>query len=202
MEAVLKSKYRSNPYPSSGSVYEASERLDKSFFNQFSYTTPVKVIKERSYIEPSKIAPKKVSLLINEKSVEIPIDLKHIADQIEEAKEVLDYEFDWDDNGAIPTDADTFGKAAFFVKDYALYLFQMHSVVLTSPYIDILKDGAVSVHWETPNAQFLIVFKRDNDNLAYYFAKHKDNKIPFKSAIELGKPVDEFLALWMKKNLI
>lgn len=202
MEAVLKSKYQPNLYQPSGSVYEDSERLDKSFFNQFSYTSSGKAVKEKSYIESSKIAPKKVSILINDKLIEIPVALKHIAEQIEEAKEILKYGFDWDEEGAIPTDAKTFGKAASFVKDYTLYLFRRYGIALTPPYIDILRDGAVSVHWETSKTQFLIIFKKENHELAYYFAERKDNKVPFKSAIEPGKPVDEFLALWMKKNLI
>lgn len=203
MEAILKSnKYHPNYAPASESIYVDSEKLDKSFFNQISYTQSRQSLKEKSYIAPSSIVSKNIVIEINNETTVIPIELKHIATQIEEAKEILQYTFDWDDEGALATDDVTFGNAASFVKDYALYLYQMHSVVLAPPYIDILKDGSVSVHWERPNAQFLIVFKKNNSDLAYYFAKHKENKVPFKSAIELGKPVDEFLALWMKKNLI
>jgi hypothetical protein len=141
------------------------------------------------------------ALDINNKEYRIPYALMHIADQVEESKEILKYNFNWDDEGSLPTDEFTFSNAATFVIKYALYIFEHDGIVLKTPYIDILKDGSVSVHWETEGSQLLIIFKKNNAGLAYYYAERKDNKVPLKSAIEPGKPVDEFLALWMKKNL-
>ena len=136
------------------------------------------------------------------KIFQLPSRLKHIAQQIEEAKELLNYADDWDDEGAVAMDGPAFEKAAGFVIDYATYIFKHFATVLSVPYIDILRDGSASVHWENKeNNQFLIVFKKEADDLAYYYAEQSDRKIPFKSAIVPNAPVDETLALWMKNHL-
>ncbi|MBK5214509.1 MAG: hypothetical protein JJE55_12710 [Flavobacteriaceae bacterium] len=202
MEAVLKSKYPPNHYTASETIYVNSERPDKLFFNQISYLPALKSVIEKSYVASAIIVSRNVPIKINNETLFIPIELKDIIGQIEEAKEILQYDFDWDDEGALATDEHTFGKAASFVKDYALHIFKIYSAILPPPYIDILRDGSVTVHWETANASFLIIFKKENNELAYYYAERKDSKVPFKSAIELGKPVDKFLSLWMKSNLV
>lgn len=139
---------------------------------------------------------------VNDKIFQLPSRLKHIAQQIEEAKELLNYADDWDDEGAVAMDGPAFEKAACFVIDYATYIFKHFATVLSVPYIDILRDGSASVHWENKeNNQFLIVFKKEADDLAYYYAEQSDRKIPFKSAIVPNASVDETLALWMKNHL-
>lgn len=177
---------------------------DKFSFNPAFYE-PVyesfKILKGMQGIVKTLESEYRYALDINNKEYRIPYALMHIADQVEESKEILKYNFNWDDEGSLPTDEFTFSNAATFVIKYALYIFAHDGIVLKTPYIDILKDGSVSVHWETEGSQFLIIFKKNNAGLAYYYAERKDNKVPLKSAIEPGKPVDEFLALWMKKNL-
>lgn len=158
-------------------------------------------VRERPYLVGSKAESKKISVEINNDSISLPIELKTIADQIEEAKELLQFNFDWDEEGAIATNAETFGQAAHFLIKYALYLQQTNSTILTTPYIDILKDGSISIHWDNPKSQFLIIFKKESVDLAYYYAELKDTKVPFKSAIKIGNPIDKHLAIWMNEHL-
>ena len=132
----------------------------------------------------------------------VPVCLRHIAHQIEEAKIILAYEDDWDDEGAIATDVDTFEKAINFIVQYSVFVYNNYSIILKEPYMDILRDGSVSIHWEAAkNTQLLIVFKKEEDELAYFYAEQGDRKIPFKSAIIPGEQVNETLALWMKNYL-
>lgn len=144
---------------------------------------------------------------VNKKKYVLPNALKAIGNQVEEAKEILDYPFDWDEEGALPTDKETFAAAASFTIEYALWIYENYQEIVASPYIDIMKNGAVSVHWETDEAQLLIIFNRAEEfkpgekKLAYFYAERKENKIPFKSAIQPHAPVDEFIGLWMKRNL-
>lgn len=144
-----------------------------------------------------------ITVKVNNLTFQLPPILKHIAQQIEEAKEILNYTDNWDDEGAIATDFKTFEQAASFVVDYAKYVYAQFKTVLCAPNIDILRDGSVSVHWETEKStQLLIIFKKDNDELAFYYAEQSDRKIPLKSAIVPGDPVDEILALWMNMHLV
>lgn len=145
---------------------------------------------------------KSIKLNVNNLTFQLPPILKHIAQQIEEAKEILNYTDNWDDEGAEATDYNTFEQAASFVVDYAEYVYAQFNTVLCTPFIDILRDGSVSVHWETgKNTQLLIIFKKGNNELSFYYAEQSDRKIPLKSAIVPGEPVDETLASWMNKHL-
>lgn len=148
-----------------------------------------------------------LTLKLNGEEYKLARELEHIVDQIEEAREILDYPLDWDEEGGLPTDKETFTEAVSFIVSYALWVFENHDEIIIPPYIDIMKDGAVSVHWETDRAQLLIIFnkaedfKPEEEKLAYFYAERKENNIPFKSAIKPGAEVDEFIGLWMKKNL-
>lgn len=139
---------------------------------------------------------------VNGNKYDIPVRLKHIAQQIEDAKVILEYKDDWDDEGAMATDINTFEKAVNFVVQYSVFVFNNYTTILKEPYIDILRDGSISVHWDAAkNTQLLIVFKKDKDELAYFYAEQGDRKIPFKSAIVPGDPVNETLAIWMRSYL-
>lgn len=142
-----------------------------------------------------------IPLTISGEKYTVPYVLKNFVEHIEEAKEILDYTYDWDDDGALPTNDKTFGQASHFLMDYVLHIFKNHKTVLQTPYIDVLRDGSVSVHWETQKGKLLIIFKREPKDLAYYYAESLVNNIPFKSAIKIGEEIDELLALWMEKNL-
>jgi len=132
----------------------------------------------------------------------MPVCLKHISDSIEEGKEILEYGYDWDDEGALATDSATFLKATQFIVQYTTYIYQNSSVILTKPYIDILRDGSVSVHWESGiNRQLLIIFDKKEGQQAIFYAEQGDRKIPLKGAIIPGEAVDESLAVWMKNYL-
>ncbi len=136
------------------------------------------------------------------KTYRIPNRLRHIAEQIEDAIEILSYQDNWDDEGALATNSYTFEQAVSFIIDYAVYIYDRFAIVLNEPYIDILRDGSVTVHWKTEKeAQLFIIFKTEKGELAYYYAESSERKIPLNSAIEPGTPVDETLALWMKNHL-
>lgn len=161
----------------------------------------VEVKSEKVILKPFSFEQhKQVTVLIGESQYLLPWELRAIAKQIEESKEILNYGFDWDDESGLPTSEATFTNAAEFLILYSNDIYNNYHLILDTPYVDILKDGSVSVHWETSVGKLLIIFKQ-NTALAYYYAERKDNNIPFKSAVEIGKPVDPFLALWMKKYL-
>lgn len=154
-----------------------------------------------------EIRTRDLNLELCGKDYTIPKDLESIVIQIQEAKEILTYPSDWNDEGALSTDEETFKKAASFVIKYALWIYNKYNTIVITPYIDIMTDGSISVHWKKEEAQFLIIFnkkeafKQNEKELAYFYAEGRDNKIPFKSAVDPYAPVDEFIALWLEKNL-
>ena len=127
--------------------------------------------------------------------------LKPIGDALIDAQEMLELEDDWDENGAIATDNQTFNKAASFVVDYCTWILKHCETVIVAPVFDLMKDGGILVQFQSENGKFYIVFKKNDDERAYYFAERKTNKVPIKSAIINGGPVDAFLSRWMGETL-
>ena len=139
---------------------------------------------------------------IGNKTYGIYSDLSAILDQINDAREILSYETDWDGDGSLATNEAVFNNAISFLTLYSNFIYENYSnTILPAPYIDITRDGGISIFWENDKAKFLIIFKNADSKVAYFFAERTDTKIPFKSAIEINGPVDGAIASWMKTNL-
>ena len=139
---------------------------------------------------------------IGDKTYSLHNDLSHLATHINEAKELLNYQTDWDEDGSLATNEVVFNNAISFLVSYANFIYQNYSnTVLSVPYIDITREGGISIFWESAKAKFLIIFKNSDSKTAFFFGEKTDTKIPFKSAIEINGSVDESIASWMKTNL-
>lgn len=156
-------------------------------------------------VEVYGVLPKALSasivLEIAYERISLPIKLKNIADSIKEAKQILEYEDNWDEEGAIETDLETFKKAVDFLTLYSIYLLKYGTI--DKPFIDIMRDGSVSIMWETEKATLLVIFKKGNKALSYLYGQPKDDtKQPFPYSVENVSKIDEILALWMRQYLI
>ncbi|MDZ4710422.1 MAG: hypothetical protein SH818_18630, partial [Saprospiraceae bacterium] len=90
----------------------------------------------------------------------------------------------------------------FFLIKYSKFIFDKYNQILRKPHIDLTRDGSVSILWDTAISSFLIIFKRTENEYAYFYGKEKLPNVPFKYAIKIGSEIDEITALWMQKNLI
>jgi hypothetical protein len=120
---------------------------------------------------------------------------------IEEAKVLLTFQEDWDENGALPTDIETFDLASTFLQRFNLIL-AGGFFTLEKPFIDITNKGGISLKWENDRAEFYIIFNKLNKDFAYYYGESKNDDKPdkIKSGIDLHLThVDEFLLFWFKK---
>ncbi len=129
-------------------------------------------------------------------------ELSHIASSIKKSETILELKEDWDEEGALPTNIETFVKAVKFIIDYSTFILKgKEKVVIDSPDIDILRDGAIIVNWETPVASFTIIFEKEPSEIYYYYAKEKQSLITLKYGININKEVNEYTTLWMANNL-
>ena len=142
-----------------------------------------------------------LSIAIGNKTYVFPLVLHRIVVHIQEAKEILSYPDNWDDEGAEATDESTFIKAADFLRSYAIFIERNYGVTLATPYMDILRDGSISIHWETKRGLMIIIFKKTSAEKAYFFAERLADKVEIKSAVIVGAEPDEILAQWMKTYL-
>lgn len=139
--------------------------------------------------------------LVDGTQIQIPRKLKNIQDAILEAQEILYLDNDWDDFGACAADILTFKKAVDFVVTYSKEISDYNHII-AKPFIDIMRDGAISVYWETDDATLLVIFKKGNRELSYLYGEEKEKKAPFKYAISDATIIDETLSSWMTKHLI
>jgi hypothetical protein len=113
--------------------------------------------------------PKKVSIQIGNKTFEFDVRLGHIEQAINESKYILDLKDDWDDDGASSTDLGTYLKAVNFLVLYSKTILDKYIQIIDAPLIDIMRDGSVSILWETNNATFLIIFKKKDTEYSYFY---------------------------------
>ncbi len=144
-----------------------------------------------------------VTFSIRSHKFTLKYELKHIASYIVKSKYLLELKDDWDDENSLSTNLETYLKAVKFIIDYSSYIFEDKgsSVIIEPPDIDILKDGAIVVNWETKSASFTIIFEKNSTGISYYYAKDKDNPIPLRYGINLNKDIDKLTASWMSNNL-
>ncbi len=111
---------------------------------------------------------------------------------------MLELEDDWDEEGANSTNFETYKNAIDFVINSSKLL-NISKVV--KPFIDITRDGSISVQWDSPKAGFFIIFKKDNKKYAYYYGQEKETNIGFKYRIKLAEKIDQITLSWMLQYL-
>src|SRR5450755_3365262 len=124
-----------------------------------------------------------IKIYIKDYEFVLPHALKNIVDAISESKYLLELEEDWDDEGANVTTFETYKNAVDFVITSSKFLNNYNSK-LEKPFIDITRDGSISVQWDTPKASFFIIFKKNNKEYAYYYGQEKETQIGFKYRIK------------------
>lgn len=146
-------------------------------------------------------AEKTIFLPIQNTIFSLPNKLSHIANAIIESEYILNLQENWDEEGANATNVKTYKKSILFLINYSKYILNEYKQILKEPHIDITRDGSVSIMWDTEIASFLIIFKKNDNEYAYFYGQEKNTKIPFKYAIKIEDEVDKITALWMQKNL-
>ncbi len=143
--------------------------------------------------------PLTLEIKIKDQTFHLDHRLKDIADSIHDAAQILDFNEDWDDNGANSTNFQTFLKATNFLISYSTELLRFG--VIETPFIDLMRDGSISILWDTPKASLLVIFQKNDSELSHFYGEEKKEKRPFKYALK-GDEIDEIVTIWMSKYLL
>lgn len=146
----------------------------------------------------------KKPLPIEGTSFSLPYELHNLAKAIDRSKKLLTLKDNWDEEGALATNIETYNKAIKFLVEYSIYILNSGpgQVVLDAPDIDILNDGSIVINWETKSATFTIIFDKSPTDIAYFYAKeYSEGSVPLKHGINLTKKIDKYTAEWMSNNL-
>jgi hypothetical protein len=130
-------------------------------------------------------------------------DFENLIDQIRDSQKLLEYEKNWDDENALPTDAETLKRAETFLLCYAKEIHKKFECkILKTPYIDITPNGSITIDWNLENASFLIIFSKENTQRAFFYGVDRIKDLNYKSGIDLtDDAIDSSLLPWMHKNL-
>jgi hypothetical protein len=105
---------------------------------------------------------------------EIPIHLTEVKQKIKDSRYILNYEYNWDDNGALPINPIIFDRAARFLESYTERIYDVCDKILISPEIVPVGDGSIDLEWTLENSSFLINFKNTKEEIAFYYGEFKD----------------------------
>jgi hypothetical protein len=110
-------------------------------------------------------------------SVELPAELKNIADEIKNAVSFLKNVEDWDtdEEGELYTFS-KLQKAANFLVDYALWVLGEHDLVIATPNIYPGPDGSVDILWKNEEFKLLINVQPHPNVFATFFGKVNDGE--------------------------
>lgn len=131
------------------------------------YLSPIKEARSPHAVED--VLGKAQDLII------LPVHLKEIEETINSSKKILDYKYNWDDNGGVPVNPIIFERATTFLRDYAESIFNVLSKTLRTPDINPVNDGSIDLEWNFENSYFLINFKNTPDEIAFYYGEFKEN---------------------------
>ena len=126
---------------------------------------------------------------------DLPIQLKELAHEINNARSVLELSDDWDGEGSKGYEESTFVQATEFVINYALWAWEKIGTIIDVPRILPGPDGTIDLYWKKdeydllvniPEAPNTIVGFYGDDKEATYIEGHFDIKKSYNQSIFLS----------------
>ncbi|WP_286710217.1 MULTISPECIES: hypothetical protein [Sphingobacterium] len=116
---------------------------------------------------------------------------------IQESSKILNYSFDWDDEGASACNPVLYQQSTELLKAYLLSLIEIYKVFISFPDINLCRDGSVDLEWRSRN-KYILVINFGTEKIEYYGEDFKNNTIIKGTLSSVIKP-NEDLLFWMKK---
>lgn len=133
--------------------------------------------------------------LENQKAVDLKSDLERA---IDDAKEILNLEDDWNGEGAEQISPEIFDVASNFLRRYDSYLKETFKIDLLVPEINPCPNGTIDLSWRSPSARLLVNIKFiEGQYYAYFYGDRYNNKSPLKGNTQTEE-LSEGLAILMK----
>lgn len=122
---------------------------------------------------------------------------KFLTKFIEESREALILDNNWDDDGAAAILPSTYESMSTFLSNHLVFLLTEHNTIIINPEISPCRDGSIDLSWRTKDAELLVNIKAKGSVIASYYGNlnGKGNSIKgFVTSHEIAMD----LGLWMK----
>ena len=117
---------------------------------------------------------------------------------IETSKQLLEYEDDWDGEGALGYSKPTLDKAEKFLTDNALSFWKDNAVWVITPDFCPGPNGSIDLLWKLKDRELLINIPVDENNLAGYYGDNSQNGSIIKGKLNLAEK-NQWILMWLMK---
>lgn len=137
-----------------------------------------------------------LTINIEDNTFILPIELSHIAEEIEDSKKILTLLNDWDEEGAIAPPISILMQSIHLLVSYSKWIFDNLDIIIASPTISAVPDGSIDMEWRTNKARLLINIKNNGNHEAYYYGDFYKNLNSIKGQI-CTRDFQTYFAHWM-----
>lgn len=121
-----------------------------------------------------------------------------LEEEIEHSKYILNFEEDWDDEGASKYKPETWNRGIKYLKGHARWLKENRGISIDTPKISHGPDGSVDILWETEAYKLLLNIPEDINKKATFYG---EDKLGFNLEGELNTDLfNEGLTLWLENK--
>lgn len=124
---------------------------------------------------------------------ELPMELKALADALNESRWMLDLRDNWDDEGSPSYAQATWERAARFLINSAKFV-QDLGLVFAIPKVQNGPEGTIDLYWETPDAKLLLNIPTEWEAPANYYG-HKADGSETRGSLNTAH-IEPWLMLW------
>lgn len=141
-----------------------------------------------------------LNIKIEDDYYNLPFELEGLAAFVQSSKAILTLEENWDDNGALRIDKQTWITACKAIIEYSKDILSNHMIAIPLPDMNPCPDGSIDLVWRKPNLRLLINIKPPSSKIAASgYGDLMDNEQPIKIVIPKNKPlVIDHVSYWMK----
>lgn len=114
---------------------------------------------------------------------------------INASRKILELEDDWDNEGSVGYDRETWERATTFLRSLTRLAFDLFGMPLTFPAISPADDGSIDLYWDQGDCGLLVNFPADPNADATYFGRDENGFTTGGSVPVTARP--NFLAAWL-----
>ncbi len=121
-----------------------------------------------------------------------------LEEEIERSKYILNFEEDWDDEGAGKYKPETWERGIKYLKGHARWLKKNRGISIDTPTISHGPDGSIDILWETETYKLLLNIPEDLNKKATFYG---EDKLGLNLEGELNTDLfNEGLTLWLENK--
>ena len=126
----------------------------------------------------------------------LPATLRHLVEEMERSRTILDLPDDWDEEGSPAYAESTWLRAAGFLADNASRLWDEYGVVVAAPRIRKGPDGSIDLDWRTPHRELLINVPAAPEEPAAYYGDDGTGGHSIKGTLDTSAR-NQWLLMWL-----